>query len=146
MPGTLDTQFVLNVPRKNYVIFQLVGSNASRRYNFMQGWLGSSLDRYFPILPTYPWLERMAPKPSAAQYVLKAFAQVPGTSTATQSSIDALSVSPDEWLLKIKGDENIEIQVSVLVTPDPQNSLVTRTAGRLVYPRKRRSSPPSRKK
>jgi hypothetical protein len=126
------------VPAKRLAIFNFVSNGSSKKYNFFQVWVGTELKFWFGIVPSYPNVYRIAKEKSPIQYTLKAYAQVPGTTTVTRSDIDAQVMPPEEqveqeWLLHVRNDEGKDVQVTLLVAQNDPPNREPEGDGRMIY-------------
>jgi hypothetical protein len=118
----LDWRFV--TPSNNFTIFYLMSLGGSTRYNFMNLWVEQEIEKWFPILQSWPpELCRIEKKSAPVEYTLRAYAQVPGTSDVTPLNIDPQAVETptpgdQEWVLHLLGTEGITIQVGLVITPN----------------------------
>jgi hypothetical protein len=105
------------VPAKHLVTFKFVSNSNSKRYNFFQLIGPGNTITPIPILQSSPVMHRIPRESTTIDYALRAWAQVPGTSTVTRSDIEAEEVSPNrEWKLTVRGAEGKDLIVSLFIT------------------------------
>lgn len=122
-PRVMKDEVTFQTPKGHLTLFYFTSDGGSKLYNFMQVYIGSTLEGFFPILPSNGPIYRIAKEEKPVEYTLRAYAQVPGKPDASRSQIELVETDPENpqdkaWIIRIRGSEGRNIQAAIVATVD----------------------------
>ncbi|MDP2383705.1 MAG: hypothetical protein Q8N00_12980 [Nitrospirota bacterium] len=122
-PRIMNDEVKFHTPKGYVTLFYYTSEGGSKLYNFMQVYTGSTLQGFFPILPTNGPIYHISKEEKPVEYTLRAYAQVPGKPDASRSQIELVETVPENpgdkaWIIRIRGNEGRDIQAAIVITVD----------------------------